>query len=308
MGRDLLNTKEVAEYLGVHEKQVYALIKARRIPATRITGKWVFPRNLLDEWIERDARRSMAGARERSRAVRSALLAAGSDDPVLAVLAGEMRKGDPGLIVFLAALGSTEGLKALDRGDVDVAFSHLRDPESGEHTLPFLPVLVPGRKVAAVALFHREIGLVLSPDAARRVRGLEDLQELGAAGLRLVNRQPGSGTRVHLERELARLGVDPAAVAGWDHEVSTHQEVALAVKSGEADLGVATASVARLFGLAFVRLEEERFDMVVDREVFFERRLQLLLDRLASRAFRERVSRLGGYDFRSSGTMLTREG
>jgi excisionase family DNA binding protein len=304
MPGDLLNTREVAEHLGVNEKQVYALVKAGRLPATRLTGKWMFPRRLLDEWIEADARRSLAGTRERTRGLDRALLVAGSDDPVLALLAGELRKGESGVLLFLAATGSTEGLRALDRGDIDVALSHLHDPVSGEYNLPFLPRLVSRRAVAAINLFHREIGLVTRPEGSDRIRTIADLR---AEGIRLVNRQPGSGTRVLLEHELATAGLTPSAISGWDSEVDTHHEVALAVKAGEADVGVATASVARLFGLRFVPLREERFDMVVDRAVYFERRFQALLDRLVSPAFRDRACRIGGYDFRSCGSVLTRD-
>ena len=305
MSEDLLNTKEAAQYLGVHEKQLYMLIKEKRIPATRVTGKWIFPRKLLDECIETDARRNLGKARERARKAEGALLGAGSDDPVLALLAGELRKsGSPETVLFLASIGSTEGLKALNRGDVDLSFSHLFDPATGEYNLPFLPRLVPDRAVAAVNLFRREIGFVVAPGNPKRVRAFKDL---GKRGLRLVNRQAGSGTRVLLEQELAKAGVSTKAIAGWDREASTHYEVALAVHAGEADVGLASASVAGLTGLGFVPLREERFDMVLDRSIFFERRFQSLLDRLTSTTFRESVSRMRGYDFRDCGTVLTRE-
>ncbi len=305
MPEDLLNTKEAAQYLGVHEKQLYMLIKEKRIPATRVTGKWIFPRKLLDECIEVDARRNLGKARERTRKGEGALLGAGSDDPVLALLAGELRKSGPSeTVLFLASIGSTEGLKALNRGDVDLSFSHLLDPETGEYNLPFLPQLVPDRPVAAVNLFRREIGFVVAPGNPRRVRAFKDL---GKKGLRLVNRQAGSGTRILLEQELAKAGVSGKSIAGWEREVTTHYEVALAVHAGEADVGLASASVAGLTGLGFVPLREERFDMVLDRSIFFERRFQSLLDRLTSTAFRERVGRMGGYDFRDCGTVLTRE-
>lgn len=305
MSEDLLNTKEAAQYLGVHEKQLYMLIKEKRIPATRVTGKWIFPRKLLDECIEVDARRNLGKARERARKAEGALLGAGSDDPVLSLLAGELRKsGSPDAVLFLAAIGSTEGLKALNRGDVDLAFSHLFDPETGEYNVPFLPRLVPDRPVAAVNLFRREIGFVVAPGNPKRVRAIKDL---GKKGLRLVNRQAGSGTRVLLEQELAKAGISPKGIVGWEREATTHYEVALTVHADEADVGIASASVAGLTGLGFVPLREERFDMVLDRAIFFERRFQSLLDRLASVAFRERVGRMGGYDFRDCGTVLTRE-
>jgi excisionase family DNA binding protein len=299
-----MNTREVARHLGIHEKQVYALIKARRIPATRLTGKWVFPRRLLDEWLEADARRRVAPPEAGGgRDLGGALLAAGSDDPALGLLAGEVRRTEPGVVLFLSAIGSTDGLRALNRGQVDLAFTHLLDVESGEYNLPFLARLVPDRPPAAVNLFFREVGFVVAPGAARRFRGARDL---GRRGLRLVNRQAGSGTRLLLEQELARAGVDGARIAGWDREVSTHHEVALAVQAGEADVGVGTASAARLLGLGFVPLREERFDIVVARDLFFDARFQALVERAAAAPFRERVARLGGYDFRSCGTILTR--
>lgn len=304
MSETLLNTKEVAEYLGIHEKQVYALIKAHRIPATRLTGKWAFPKRLLDEWLEADARKGLAGARERSREQPGAILAAGSDDPVLSLLAGGLRRADPSLVLFTAAIGSTAGLEALNLGYTDLAFSHLLDPETGEYNLPFLPRLVPDRQVAAVNLFHREIGLVIAPGNPKQLTKIEDLAK---RGVRIVNRQAGSGTRLLLDRELAARGLAPEAIAGHEREASTHHEVALAVQAGEADVGLAAGSAARLLGLGFVPLREERFDLVVDRARFFERRIQVLLDLLGSPLFRAQVARMGGYDFRDCGKVLTRE-
>lgn len=304
MPEELLNTKEVAQYLGIHEKQVYALIKAKRIPATRLTGKWIFPKKLLDKWLDDDARRGLAQARDKGRKVAGALLGGGSDDPALALMAAELRRTEPSAVLFLAALGSTDGLKAFNRGDTDIAFSHLLDPDTGQYTIPFLPTLSPDRDGVAVTLFRREIGFVVPPQNPKRIRGFHDL---GKKGLRLMNRQAGSGTRLYLERELAKAGISPQAIAGWDSEASTHYEVALALQAGEADVGIAAGSAARLLGLGFVPLREERFDMVLDRATFFERRFQALLDRLASAPFRERVSRLGGYDFRDSGALLTAE-
>jgi excisionase family DNA binding protein len=305
MSEDLFNTKEAAQYLGVHEKQLYMLVREKRIPATRVTGKWIFPRRLLDEWIETDARRNLeqAGASARQRG--GALLGAGSDDPVLRLLAGELRKsGPPETALFLVSVGSAEGLAALNRGDVDLSFPHLLDPETGDYNLPFLPRLVPDRPVAAVNVFHREIGFVVPPGNPRRLRSFKDV---GRKDLRLVNRQAGSDVRVLLEQELARAGVSPEEIDGWDSEASTGYEVALAVYSGAADVGIGSASVAGLAGLGFVPLREERVDMVLERSVFFQRRFQALLDRLTSGAFRQRVGRMEGYDLRECGTVLTRE-
>jgi putative molybdopterin biosynthesis protein len=305
MAEELLNTREAAQYLGVHEKQIYMLIKEKRIPATRVTGKWIFPRRLLDEWIESDARRNLGKARERARQREGALLGAGGDDPALGLLAGELREsGPPETVLFLAPVSSAEGLKALNRGEVDLSFSQLLDPETGDYNLPFLPRFVPDRPVAAVNFLHREVGFVVPAGNPRRVRSFKDL---GKRGVRLVNRQLGSDMRAFLEEGLARAGVALDGVTCWERDASSDYEVALAVYAGAADVGVASAFVARLTGLGFVPLREERVDMVLERSAFFQRRFQVLFDRLNSGAFRERVSRMGGYDLRDCGTVLTRE-
>jgi putative molybdopterin biosynthesis protein len=298
--QELLGTREAARLLGIHEKQVYALVKAGRIPGSRLTGKWVFPRRLLLEHIEEDARRTVAAAPERSRRAAGFLLAAGSNDPLLDVLSSALQQDRPPVYLFTASTGSSAGLRALNLGHTDMAWSHLRDPQTGEYNLPLLPALLPRLKPVVVAFFHRDIGLLTPPRNPLRLRAWKDL---GRAGLRIVNRQPGSGTRVLLDEQLARLG-RAARPAGYDREVSTHAEVALAVRAGQADAGVGTESAARMFGLCFVPLARERFDIVLDQPLFFEPAFQRLMQVLGSVAFRARVAPLGGYDLRDCGKVL----
>ena len=100
MPAEMMNTKEVARYLNVNDKQVYALIREGGIPATRATGKWIFPKKLIDEWIETTARDGLSQARQKSAAVSVALLAAGSNDPILDILQTTMRRMHPDLYIF----------------------------------------------------------------------------------------------------------------------------------------------------------------------------------------------------------------
>ena len=141
MSGEIFNTKEVAQYLDIHEKQVYALIKAKRIPATRVTGKWIFPKKLIDDWIETNAKGGMAEARKKGKRIEGALLAAGSNDPILDILNTFIKRSYPELYLFSANIGSTDGLKALNQGYTDLAWSHLLDPKSGEYNTPFLSSL-----------------------------------------------------------------------------------------------------------------------------------------------------------------------
>jgi excisionase family DNA binding protein len=301
MSEELMNTKEVARYLGIHEKQVYALIGLKRIPATKITGKWVFPRKLIDEWIESNARSGLEQAREKTKRVRGGLLASGSNDLILDMLQTHVRRLHPDFYLFSANIGSTEGLKALNRGYTDIAWSHLFDPESGGYNIPFLPVYVPDIKPVVVNLYYRELGFVVARENPRTIRGFEDLRR---KDVRFINRQKGSGTRNLVDHHLNRLGIEPDRIKGYENEVCTHLEVGLSVLSGETDVGVAATAVANLLGLFFIPITLERFDMILDQRTFFEGAIQAFIEVLRSDEFRSRVASLGNYDFKDSGKML----
>lgn len=301
MSIELMNTKEVARYLDIHEKQVYALIKEKRIPATRITGKWIFPKKLIDEWVESRAIEGLAQARHKSGKIAGALLAAGSNDPVLDVLQTWVRKACPDLYLFSANTGSVNGLSALDNGYTDIAWSHLLDPESGRYNLPYLPTLLPKIKPVVVNLFRREIGFITAPD---NPLGIHEFAHLAGENLTFINRQKGSGTRVLLDHHLGKLGIAPDQIKGYEQEVYTHFEVGLAVLSGEADAGIATAAVSKLLGLSFVPITRENFDMILDQSTFFQKGVQAFMEVLHAREFRNGVEKLGGYDFSESGKIL----
>jgi putative molybdopterin biosynthesis protein len=301
MPEEMMNTKEVAGYLGIHEKQVYALIRAGRIPATRATGKWIFPKRLIDEWIESKARDGLAEIREKSGRVRGALLAAGSNDPVLDILQTWVRKAYPDLYIFSANMGSMNGLAALDKGYTDIAWTHLLDPESGKYNIPYLSTLLPRIKAVVVNLFYREIGFIASPDNPHHIEGFDDLAK---ENLKFINRQKGSGTRILLDYHLERLGLSSARIDGYEREVYTHFEVGISVLSGEADAGIATAAVSKLLGLSFTPITRESFDMVLEQSTFFQKGVRVLMDVLNSKEFRKGVDQLGGYDFSDSGKIL----
>lgn len=294
----LMNTKEVAAYLGIHEKKVYLLAKAGRIPCTRVTGKWIFPKTLIDQWIEESARGPIGGRRTLEE--RPFLLVAGSDDPSLGILRELVASRPTPTSLFFATVGSSAGLAAIRDGVADLALAHLLDSITGEYNLPFLSETVPSRSVV-VALFYRELGLVVRPGNPLGIRTVADLAR---PGLSIINRQKGSGTRVYLDQELSRLGIDPEQIGGYDRHVTTHLEVGLRVLRGEADAGVATRTAARLIGLDFAPLIRERFDIVIVKERFFSRGVQALLETVNSREFRTRVESLGGYDTTESGRIL----
>jgi excisionase family DNA binding protein len=295
--RELLNTKEVAKYLGINEKKVYYLAKAGKLPCTRVTGKWVFPKNLIDQWIEENSRGTIRNKREEQR---DFLLAAGSDDPSLGILRDLYASRKSPASLFVATIGSSEGLAAIRDGVADLALAHLLDPMTGDYNLPFVQKTIPSG-VAVVPLFHRELGLLLRPG---NPLGLRTLSDLTRTSVRMINRQQGSGTRHYVDQEFLKLGIDPKTIKGYDDSVVTHLEAGLRILRQEADVGVATKASAHLLGLHFIPLTNERFDILIPKERFFSRPIQILLETIGSREFRSRVEAMGGYDTAESGRII----
>ncbi len=301
MDREMMNTKEVAEFLGIHEKQVYALIKAKKIPCTRVTGKWLFPRELISQWIVESARLGTMDKKGGRNEGKGSLLAAGSNDPILDILLSRLTCNYPGLHIFSSSTGSNSGLRLLGEGVTDIAWCHLGDPRTGEYNTEYISSFLPGATITIVHLFHRQLGLLLS----ERYKGkIKDLEDIAGSGARIINRQKGSGTRKYLDYLLGEKEIDSLYLEGYNNEVNTHFEVGLSILSGSADAGIATVAVSRLLGLSFIPMHNESFDMVLRHSTFFMENIQNLMGILKSDDFRKGVEPLGNYDFSESGKIV----
>ena len=180
---------------------------------------------------------------------------------MLDLAASALRAADPLITLASSNVGSLGGLVALRDGLCHLAGSHLLDPATGEYTLPYLDrIFGADAELAVVRLVHRDQGLLVAPGNPLGLTGIADLTR---PGLRYVNRQRGAGTRVLLDHELGRLGVDPAAVSGYSREEHTHLGVAAAVAAGRADTGLGILAAARAFGLDFVPVAREPYDLVL---------------------------------------------
>lgn len=301
MPAENMNTREVAEYLGINEKQVYALIKARGIPCTRVTGKWLFPKKLIDRWIISSALKEGPIIEESARSASEDLFAAGSNDPVLDILINHIKDGDPGRHIFSSVTGSTEGLRLLGSGFTDIAWCHIARPDTGEYDIDALAELLPHKKIAIVHLFKRELGFILHSDSKEKAMSFSVIEE---KKLRFINRQYGSGTRIVTEQLIEQEKITPESVAGYFSEVSTHLEVGLRILNGDCDTGIATNAIAKILGLRFIPLIKENFDMVLLQETFFRDEVQAFIETLNSESFRKMVSHLGNYDFSRSGKII----
>ena len=226
------------------------------------------------------------------------ILAVGSHDLVLDLAASAIRAADPGATLASSNVGSLGGLVALRDGLCHLAGSHLLDPGSGEYTLPYVDRVLGGRDVAVVRLVHRDQGLIVAPGNPRGITGIDDLAR---SGLRYVNRQRGAGTRVLLDHELRRRGIAPEQVSGYAREEHTHLAVAATIASGRVDAGLGVLAAARAFGLDFVPVTREPYDLVLAAEAVDEPVLAPLWALLEDRSFRDAVAALGGYDTEEMG-------
>ncbi len=298
MMKEIMNTKEVASYLGLNEKRIYQLANKGEIPATRIGGKWIFPRSLMDRWILERAKGNLKGEVWKGTNV---LVVMGSNDLAWEIASHLLLDSPYRVILSQANVGSVGGLIALGRGLAHVAGIHLFDPETETYNLPFLKTYLTGKSVLLIHLFYRKQGLIVKRGNPLKITGLQDLVR---EDVQFVNRQKGSGTRVLLDAELTRLGIKPDGVRGYHHEVDTHMAVAMEVLMGKAACGLGAYAIAKTLGLGFIPIREERYDLAILSENIKLPQVEALLTILKGEKFREALQELEGYNLKDTGKIF----
>jgi len=295
----LLSTKEVAEFLGVNEKMIYTLISTQRLPATKITGKWLFPKNLVEQWVESKTI-NYPRQPDSVATIPQLLLLAGSDDILLERTLSLFRRKNPGHVALFGNLGSLGGLKALRQGLCHVATSHLAQENQGTDNSPFTAGLLMDLP-AAVNFCRREQGFLVAKGNPNNISGVVDID---SKNLTIANRHFEASTRLLLDRELKKAGLDKSKIKGYDCEFQSHLEIGIEVLAGRADTGLGIRAVASLLGLDFVHLRWERFDLLIPKEGFFAKSVQLFLELLNCSDFRKLAESLSGYDLSLCGKMI----
>jgi putative molybdopterin biosynthesis protein len=286
---DLLTTDEAAAYLRLSERKLYELVANGAVPCTKVTGKWLFPRAALDRWL-------MAGLVLPALAQAPAPpIVGGSHDPLLEWVLRESGSG-------LASLpeGSEAGLRRLARGEITAAAIHVHRLDGDDEAANLDAVAdAPGlHDVVVLAYARREQGLVLAPGNPLQLR---DVAGVAARRARLALRPQGAGAQLLLLALLARAGLAFDALALVKPVCPTGADIAQAVRSGRADCGIATRSVAQAAGLDFVPLTWERFDLALHQRDYFRPGLQALFKFVRTAAFRDRAAELAGYDVSEAG-------
>jgi len=286
-----MNVREVADYLNIKQRKVYDLVRQGRIPSSRVTGKWLFPQDLIDRWVAEGA----LGDGPPPPPASLPPVVAGSHDPLL-----EWSLRDSACGLALMAGGSLDGLRRVLAGEALLCGMHVLDGASGQYNVPELEAAHEGRGLVLIEWAWRSQGLVLAPGNPLGIRTVQDL--LGRHP-RIVQREPEAGTHVLLAHLLRGAGVDAAALKVLPRVARSQTDVGLAVLEGRADAGLGVEAVARQFRLEFLPLHRERYDLAMRRRSYFEPQVQALLAFARADAFRARAAEMGGYDVSGLGTV-----
>ncbi len=281
---DMMNTREVAAYLRIKERKVYDLVKTGTIPCTRVTGKWLFPKSVIDLWVIQNLNQKG----DPPVVPAPPPIIAGSHDPLLE---WAVRESGSGLALMFG--GSLDGLRRFAAGDAVACGLHVFDPASGEQNIPVLRRTLAGRDIVALTWAWRDQGLIVAKGNPKK---LESLADLKTQQPRFVDRQKEAGSRLLFAHLLTEQGMSIGDLNMVAAPALNETDVALAVAEDRADVGFAVAAVARQLDLDFVPLTRERYDLVIGRFDYFDGPWQTLLTFTRSIRFIDRANQMAGYD------------
>lgn len=298
--KKLLSTRDVAEYLGVNEKMIYTLVAEKGLPASKVTGKWVFPLHLVDAWVEANTLNYPNRTHDNESVSPRLIALAGSNDLLLEKTISLFNRSFQDLLAVFANLGSMGGLRALRSGLCHIASSHMLQDDGADYNFEFanqefnqVPVMV--------NFCRREQGFMLQ---SGNPKGVSTIRDIKNRGIRLVNRSVGTGTRHLFDREAKKAGIDPETIKGYHNEVNSHMEVGLEILRGRADMGLGIRPVASLLGLDFIPLRWERYDLLIAKDRFFDKPIQYFLGILQEAEFKAIAGSFDGYDVSAAGKMV----
>jgi putative molybdopterin biosynthesis protein len=288
-----MSVHQVADYLHLNEKKIYTLVNEGKIPATKVTGKWMFPRELVDQWILDSSHGGLLTDR---------LIIAGSDDPLLyrLILEFAQNTGSHALISY-SPTGTRLGLDLLQSHRVDACGIHWGPQEESNTRHPaLLKQFSQHRSWVLIRAFKREQGLMVSPSVFQKTRDPESLFD---TQFLWAQRQPGAGAQRYLLEVLSTHGLN-ADKLNTALTALSEREAAAAISMGLADIAPGARSAAREYGLEFIPFGWEAFDFTLPRSIWFRRLFQDLIARLKSASCHKLAESLTGYDLSDSGELV----
>ena len=236
--------------------------------------------------------------------LRNTVVVIGSHDPLLDELGDMLHVADNEVFMSSSHVGSMGGIMAIRRGEAHAAGCHLLNTENGQYNVSFIKKYFPKGGVRLIRCVGRQQGLMV---AKGNPLGIEKFADIAKPGLRYVNRQKGSGTRILTDYLCRQEDLDTAAIYGYDREELTHTSVAAQIVSGSADAGMGIYSAAKLYDLDFIPICIEEYDLIVPDHAWETQQVQAMIETLKSEAFREKILSLGGYTIENPGEIIAIE-
>lgn len=286
----LFTTTEAAEYLRLKERKLYELVAENAIPCTKVTGKWLFPKDDLDQWLRSNLMRPAGMAQPEPMPI-----VGGSHDPLLE---WSLRESASGLATLPE--GSEAGLRRFLRGELVAAGIHLHalEDEDVDANVEMMQSRSNLHDAVLVGFVRREVGLLVAPGNPLNLSSAADVTK---KGVRMAVRPEGSGAQLLLEGLLHRAGVVRNQVTFVSPVCQTGPDVAQSIRIGHADCGIAIRAVANAVGLDFIPITWEHFDLVVRQRHYFRPQLQAFISFMKSATMAARAAEAGGYDLTGAG-------
>lgn len=306
-----LTAAEAAKILKITTYTMYELIKRGEIPAHRIGRQLRIDPDALDHYLHGTIKNyknpSSVIPSAATEIITSGVSVSptfrfiGSHDPVVELLF-EFLKHTPKPVTFsISFKGSMDGLIALYRQEADISGMHLWDNDVKDYNIPFVQKFIPNNSVCIVNLVQREQGFIVAPGNPFNLQTWEDLTKYG---VRFINRQKGSGTRLRLDSYLQMLKIPPDRIRGYETEETTHSALACLIANRQADVGIGVKAAATRLGLDFIPLFQERYDLVCVGETAKTPAWKQLIEVLKSPGFIQAVQQQNGYDTSLTGNIL----
>ncbi|MCR8842689.1 helix-turn-helix transcriptional regulator [Paenibacillus sp. SC116] len=305
-------TEEIANLLKVSKLTVYDLIKKGELPSYRVGKQMRVDAEDLESYKQRAkgvVRSSQPIQAQSSLPATSQVLTSGArpiiitgQDISLDILARHIERNVSGVRPLRAYSGSMDSLIAMYRGESDIVSTHLLDGDSGEYNLPYIRRVLVSSSYVVVNLLTRWAGMFVQKGNPLNLNSWADLNQ---PGLKMVNREKGSGARVLLDEQLRLHGIQASQIAGYDSEASNHIGVASKVASGEAHVGVGIEKAAAIVSnVDFIPLIQERYDLVLMKKAENRHWIESVITILQSEEFQNELRAIGGYDLSLTGQVL----
>ncbi|MBH0329415.1 hypothetical protein ABH14_06290 [Brevibacillus brevis] len=307
-------TEEIAKILRISKLTVYDLIKKGELPAYRVGRQMRVDESDLEAYkakakgvyrqasvvsIPQTEQAQQSARYEQSGTGRNIIIS--GQDVSLDLLAGHLEKKDEAYRPLRSYVGSLNSLVAMYTGKADIVSTHLYDGDTNEYNVPYIRRILCGHRFVVINMLSRWAGFYVQAGNPKQIKAWSDFTK---PGIRMVNREKGSGARTLIEEQFRLAKIAGSDVIGYEREESNHLAVAGVVARREADVGVGIEKAASLVGVEFVPTVREQYDLVLLKNKDNEQLIQAVLDILGSRPFQKELEAVGGYDLSQTGKIM----